>query len=196
MFVLKESDWNRCFERYNKIKNNWHKERGHAISHLKAGVLIWRFSICYSHSSVSLTVNRKLCRIHMLKGLQCHGCLFHFVTCTIALCAMKLEVNKEVTCKRRNHSLLYKEYTSQALPSNVANNNNALWKTVGLSSQKPTLISTRFNLLQVCPSLPTFVFALLLILYSNVLRDNFSFTQFGGSFTVRNLWHRSFNMCY
>ena len=51
----------------------------------------------------------------MLKELQCHGCLFHFVTCIIALCAMKLEVNKEVTCKRRNHSLLYKEYTSQAL---------------------------------------------------------------------------------
>ena len=92
------------FWKYNKIKNNWHKERGHAISHLKAGVLIWRFSICYSHSSVSLTVNRKLCRIHMLKELQCHGCLFHFVTCIIALCAMKLEVNKEVTTKRRNHS--------------------------------------------------------------------------------------------
>ena len=51
----------------------------------------------------------------MLKGLHRHGCLFHFVTCNIALCAMKLEVNKEVTCKRRNHSFLYKEYTSQAL---------------------------------------------------------------------------------
>ena len=51
----------------------------------------------------------------MLKGQQCRGCLFHFVTCNIASCAMKLEVNKEVTCTRRNHSFLYKEYTSQAL---------------------------------------------------------------------------------
>ena len=119
------------FWKYNKIKHNWHKERGHAISHLKAGVLIWRFSICYSHSSVSLTVSRKLCRIHMLKGQQCHGCLFHFVTCIIALCAMKLEVNKEVTCKRRNHSFLYQECTSQALYQTLQKTKTRFEKLLG-----------------------------------------------------------------
>ena len=48
------------------------------------------------------------------------------------------------------------------------------------SFQKPT-ISIRFNLLQVFPSVPTFVFAVLLISSFKVLRDYFlCFTQFGG----------------
>ena len=46
-------------------------------------------------------------------------------------------------------------------------------KPVRLTSfQKPT-ISIRFNLLQVCPSMSTFVFALLLISFFNVLSDYF-----------------------
>ena len=48
------------------------------------------------------------------------------------------------------------------------------------SFQKPT-ISIRFNLLQVFPSVPTFVLAVLRISSFNVLRDYFlCFTQFGG----------------
>ena len=48
-----------------------------------------------------------------------------------------------------------------------------LEKTVGLTSFQKRTISVCFNLLQVCSSLPTFVFALLLISSFNVLSDFF-----------------------
>ena len=51
----------------------------------------------------------------------------------------------------------------QAVWSNVINNKNELWKTVRLTRfQKPT-ISIRCNILQVWPSVPSFVFTMLFI---------------------------------
>ena len=55
--------------------------------------------------------------------------------------------------------------------SNITNDKNAFWKTVKLASfQKPTI---NFNRLQVCPSMHTFVFLVLLIPLCNVLSDYF-----------------------
>ena len=46
-------------------------------------------------------------------------------------------------------------------------------KTVSLRSLQKPAILIRFNLLQVCPSVLTFVFAVLLIPSFNILRDYF-----------------------
>ena len=46
-------------------------------------------------------------------------------------------------------------------------------KTVSLRSLQKPAILIRFNLLQVCPPLPTFVFAVLLIPSFNILKDYF-----------------------
>ena len=86
-----------------------------------------------------------------------HGCHAHFVVIAnyASLCTMELNVNKEITCKRQNHSFFSNKYTVRLI-----------------SFQKPT-ISVRFNLLQVCPSVPTFVFAVLLLPSFNVLSGYF-----------------------
>ena len=53
------------------------------------------------------------------------------------------------------------------------NNKNELWKTVSFTScQKPTT-AICFNLLQVCPSVPQFVFTVLLKPSCNVFSDYF-----------------------
>ena len=44
------------------------------------------------------------------------------------------------------------------------------------------MIAIRFNLLQVCPSVPPFVFVVLSIHSFTILCRYFCFTQFGGSF--------------
>jgi len=53
-----------------------------------------------------------------------------------------------------------------------------LEKIVGLTSFQKRTISVCFNLLQVCSSLPTFVFAVLLISSFNVLSDFFYVSLF------------------
>ena len=62
------------------------------------------------------------------------------------------------------------------IPSTVLhliNNKNQLWRTVRLTSfQKPT-ISLLFNLLRVCPSTSSSIFAVLFILSSNALKYYF-----------------------
>ena len=74
--------------------------------------------------------------------------------------AMKLNIGEEtITCKWK------------CIISNVTNNNNELWKTVGLTSyklQKLTTFAVRFNHFKVCPSLPSFVIRVLLVPSFNV----------------------------
>ena len=41
-----------------------------------------------------------------------------------SLCAVEIEVNEEVTCKRQNHSFMSKKYSSQ-------NNKDEVWKLLG-----------------------------------------------------------------
>ena len=50
---------------------------------------------------------------------------------------------------------------------------NIVSKTVMLGSLQKPAILIRFNLLQVCPSVPTFVIAVLLIPSFNILSDYF-----------------------
>ena len=50
-------------------------------------------------------------------------------------------------------------------------------KTVSLRSLQNPAILIRFNLLQVCPLVPTFVFAVLLIPSFNILKDYFFFVS-------------------
>ena len=49
----------------------------------------------------------------------CHDCLVHIFFVNIAncvfLCALELNVNEEITCKRQNHSFVSNKYGSQAL---------------------------------------------------------------------------------
>ena len=69
--------------------------------------------------------------------------------------------------------------------SNTTNNKNELWKTVRLTSFQKTTIEICFNLFQVCPSMPSITFALLLnFIHSyNVFSSLIllSFSQFGAS---------------
>ena len=85
-------------------------------------------------------------------------------------------VNEKINCKRRNHSelLVQQMYISfPSIVSNITNSKMNFEKPVGLTSfQKPTN-SVRFNLLQVCPSVPTFVFPVLSKPSLNVLHDYF-----------------------
>ena len=69
--------------------------------------------------------------------------------------------------------------------SNVTDNKNEPLKTFRLTSfQKPT-IAIRFYLLQVCPSVPPFVFAALFIPSFHVLSGLFfCFTQFWWQFQL------------
>ena len=58
--------------------------------------------------------------------------------------------------------------------SNITNNKNALWKTVRLTSfQKNITIAIRLSLLQICPSVTRFLFAVLIIRYFYVLSGYF-----------------------
>ena len=70
--------------------------------------------------------------------------------------------------------------------SNITINKNELWKTVRVTSFQKHNFNISFNLLQVCPSVHTFVFAVLLIPLCNVLSDYFqvSFNLVAGP-TVR-----------
>ena len=80
----------------------------------------------------------------------------------LGLLTMEINVREEITIKWQNYSFLSNKYTASSI-SNVINNKNELWKTVRLTRfQKPT-ISIRCNVLQVWPSVPSFVFTVLFI---------------------------------
>ena len=56
-------------------------------------------------------------KVTLLRATSCHGFLAHFVNIVnyASLCAMELNLNKEITCKRQNQSFLFNKYTSKAL---------------------------------------------------------------------------------
>ena len=118
-----------------------------------------------------------------VKRLLYHGCrLVYFVYNTIcpSLIAMELEkllLNNEnpPSCKTK---MSPKHYFKRYI---CTNNKNKLWKTVRLTSFQKTKIAICFNLLYVCPSIPSFVLAVLSILSFHVFSDYFyDSTQFGG----------------
>ena len=97
------------------------------------------------------------------KGLY-HSCLACFVNIAnyTVLCAVGLSVREEITCKWQNDGFLSNKYTS--LPSSVSRitiNRNELWKTVRLTRFQKCMIAICINLLQVCPSMPSFLFSVL-----------------------------------
>ena len=93
---------------------------------------------------------------------------------------MELNFKEQITSKQPSQSF-------PSIISNVTNDKNEVWKTVSRTRfQKPT-IWIRHNLLQVCPSVPTFVFAVLLIPPFNVFERLFlCFTQSGSSSYCQN----------
>ena len=115
--------------------------------------------------------------------------------CTACVCAMELNFNEEIACKRQNHSFLSYKYTSLALQQTLQTKKKRTLKIVRLTSQKPT-ISIRFYLLQVYLSVPIFLYVVLLVPSINVLSDYFCSTQFGVSSYWLNSksdsWHSSF----
>ena len=75
-------------------------------------------------------------------------------------CPMELNINKEITWKQQNHGFLSKKYTSQALYQTLHTTKMNFEKLSGAKKfSEKTTISIHFNLLQVCPSWPIFVFA-------------------------------------
>ena len=93
---------------------------------------------------------------------------------------MELNFKEQITSKQPSQSF-------PSIISNVTNDKNEVWKTVSQTRfQKPS-IWIRHNLLQVCPSVPTFVFAVLLIPPFNVFERWFlCFTQSCGSSYCQN----------
>ena len=128
-----------------------------------------------------------------------HGCLVNFVNIAnyTSLSVKELSVNKETTCKRQNHSFLSTKYTCQALYQTLfllTNNKNELLKTVRLTSFQETTISIRFNLLQVCPSVSNYIFAVLFYLFFYCFEWLFlcfsKFSSFKGKLRGKNLSYR------
>ena len=106
-------------------------------------------------------------------------CLVHLIniaSCT-SLFAMEFE---KILVNGKIYRFLSNK-CSISIISNVTNNKTDLLKTVRLTSFQTPLIVIRFNLLQVCPSVPPFVLAVLIIPSFHVLRSYFCFTQFGDS---------------
>ena len=88
---------------------------------------------------------------------------------------MEINVQEEITCKRQNNNFLSNKYISQAIIQNVTDTKSELWKTSRLTSFQTLTISSRFG-----PFMSSFVFAVLLIPFLNVLSDYFLVCQFGG----------------
>ena len=71
---------------------------------------------------------------------------------------MKLSVSDEISGKFQNHSFMPKEYVSQGLYQTLRT--TKMIKLVGKNIRLSTIKNhncNRFNLLQVCPSAPSFV---------------------------------------
>ena len=67
--------------------------------------------------------------------------------------------------------------------SNITNNKNALWKTKRLTSfQKNITIAIRLSLLQICPSVPPFVFTVFFMPSLHVC--------IGNSMICSDIWHK------
>ena len=111
---------------------------------------------------------------------MCHCCcLVHLVNFARCKSLFAMELEKLLVNGKIYRFLLNKCPIS--IISNVANNKTELKKTVRLTSFQKLLIVVRFNLLQVCSSVPPFVLAVLIIPSFHVVRSYFCFTQFGDS---------------
>ena len=112
---------------------------------------------------------------------MCHRCclvrLVNIASCT-SLFAMELE---KVLVNGKIYRFLSKRCPISII-SNVTNNKTELLKTVRLTSFQKLLS----NLLQVCPSVPPVVLAVLVIPSFHVLRSYFCFTQFGDRSFILN----------
>ena len=111
---------------------------------------------------------------------MCHCCclvhLINIASCT-SLFAMELE-------KLLVNGKIYRFLSNKcpiSIISNVTNNKTEFKTTVRITSFQKLLIVIRFNLLQVCPSVPPVVLAVLIIPSFYVSRSCFCFTQFGDS---------------
>ena len=62
-----------------------------------------------------------------------HGCHAHFVVIAnyAFSCAMELNVNEEITCKRKKHSFFSNKYTSQALYQTLQSTQMNIEKLLG-----------------------------------------------------------------
>ena len=98
---------------------------------------------------------------------------------------MGLNINKEITWKRQTHGFLFNKYTSQALYETLHTTKINFQKLLGSKKfSEKTTISIHFNLLQVCPSWPIFVFAGLFnssVSFLMFLKNIFMFQSIGGS---------------
>ena len=98
---------------------------------------------------------------------------------------MGLNLNKEITWKRQTHGFLSNKYTSQALYERLHTTKINFQKLLGSKKfSEKTTISIHFNLLQVCPSWPIFVFAGLFnssVSFLMFLKNIFMFQSIGGS---------------
>ena len=108
----------------------------------------------YQFSLLSFTYRSAVWYGVLIKGL-CHGCPVYFVFNAIyeSLFSMKLD---KLPVNDKNTSFVSNKVCLPSIISIVTNNNNELWKTVRL---KKTTLAIRFNLLQVSPSMPPFVFS-------------------------------------
>ena len=110
------------------------------------------------------------------KQNHCHACHTRFTLILLqkftnianytSSCHIELNINREITWKWQNHGFLSNKYTSQALYQTLLTTKMNFEKLLGAKrfSEKNT-ISIHFNLLQVCPCWPIFVFAGLLVAY-------------------------------
>ena len=87
----------------------------------------------------------------------------------------KLTFRKKLLVNDRTNSFLSDKYISQTIIQNVTDTKSELWKTSRPTSFQTLTICSRF-----CPFVPSFVFAVLLIPYLNVLSDYFLVCQVGG----------------
>ena len=117
----------------------------------------------FSARSLAVNVEEKTSYNNSVEGaLPCHDYLVHFGSFTFPYALWNLTLTKKLLVKDKVAGSCATN-TLPSIISNVTNNKNELWKTVGLPIfQKPTL-SIRFNLLRVCPSESSFIIAVLLV---------------------------------
>ena len=130
----------------------------------------------------------------------CHGCHTRFaVVSPLSSCCisslilpitlphalLNLTLTKKLLEKQQNHGFLSKKYTSQALYQTLHTTKMNFEKLSGAKKfSEKTTISIHFNLLQVCPSWPIFVFAGLFnssISFLMFVENIFLFQSIGGS---------------
>ena len=121
---------------------------------------VWKVYVLH----IYITIIVQQCEITTAQKGLCRGRLACFVIIAnyTVLCTVELSVREEITCKWQNDGFLSNKYTS--LPSSISRitmNRNELWKTVTLTRFQKCTIAICINLLQVCPSMRSFLFSVL-----------------------------------